>query len=145
MMNDLDRLIAAERKKWREAQRPTFTGAKWCSGLGIYVTAFPFRRVTWNGRCSWRPGTAPRPLGGKPQIAHGMGEQIIEVVGFHKEWVFYLRSWRDPDGREFARANNAPLVDTFEVVTAMIRGVPPDAYLLSKEKAPPRHDSRRGS
>lgn len=64
----------------------------------------------WSKELSWRPGLLTKSLGsdGSYAYAHDMGAQILTVVSTHKPGkyqtrVFYLRSWRDPEGKEFGK------------------------------------------
>jgi hypothetical protein len=67
---------------------------------------------------SWAPGTKCVPLqqaNGPWEegefIAQGMGHMILTVVhiakipGRYADRVFYVRRWRDPDGKEFGKNN----------------------------------------
>jgi hypothetical protein len=80
--------------------------------------AHPFIREVYNGfeedgpfsTLSWRPGTRVDPHGPEDveDVADGIGAQIIKVVSVHKPGryptrVFFSRTWRDPEGREFGK------------------------------------------
>ena len=60
---------------------------------------------------SWRPGVLmedTKPYGQPEAYAHAEGEMILEVVSTHKpgrfrERVFFIRQWRDPDGKTFGQ------------------------------------------
>ena len=65
----------------------------------------------------WRPGCEAQDggRGEMPMIewfahAHAHGQMLLEVVSTHKpgkflDRIFYVRHWRDPDGKEFGKNN----------------------------------------
>lgn len=84
----------------------------------VIEVAHPFVREEYRGfdedgpfkRMSWRPGTRIEPIypDDAEEVADAMGVQIITVISVHKPGrfptrVFFTRSWRDPDGREFGK------------------------------------------
>jgi len=75
----------------------------------------------------WKPGIIWKPTAPNDQaaFAHGVGNQILTVVGVHKPGrfqtrVFYTQSWIDPDGRKFGK--NACRVMTLEKFRRRVRG-----------------------
>lgn len=78
-----------------------------------FSTPYPFVRDTYDDAGdpipTWRPGVRYEllpPDGGEEAVADGVGEMHLRVISTHKpgrypERVFYLRQWRDPDGRVF--------------------------------------------
>jgi hypothetical protein len=97
-------------------------------GPGTHETPFPFyREVTPEFGPGWRIGCIQQP-GDCTYFADGVGAQIIEVVDVvpvghgYAPRVFYLRSWRDPDGRCFSRQPNPLLVGTVGQVKKLIEG-----------------------
>lgn len=59
---------------------------------------------------TWVPGVRHEQYGPEDTeaVADGIGAQILTVVSVHKPGrfpmrVFYVRRWRDPDGREFGK------------------------------------------
>ena len=90
-------------------------------GQQIVVEMYPFSRVTFIG-CDldgqqfsdegWRPGCdRDRSLadGIDDHAADGLGAMLIQIIdvvnlpGGFSPRVFYVRKWRDPDGKEFGR------------------------------------------
>jgi hypothetical protein len=63
----------------------------------------------WATYVGWRPGIQQVPIWDDVKlVAHGMGSQILTVVGTYKpgkfpERVFFTRNWRDPQGRVFGK------------------------------------------
>ena len=62
----------------------------------------------------WRPGCDREGIedgfGGYDYAADAHGQMLLEVISTHKpgkflERVFYVRRWRDPDGKEFGKSN----------------------------------------
>lgn len=81
-----------------------------------YEVKFPFVVDVYNGydeggefqEETWKPGCRPEECGPDDMelVADGEGEMILTIVDVHKpgkypERVFYIRKWRDPDGKEF--------------------------------------------
>lgn len=61
---------------------------------------------------TWKPGfemEQQAPYGDSWPVAHGMGAELFTVVSTHKPGpkyptrVFYIRQWRDPDGKVFGQ------------------------------------------
>ena len=84
---------------------------------------------------SWRPGTIDPPVGTRlyPEhsadhfrMAHGEGHMLlrmikeVELPSPYKTRVFYVRRWRDPDGKEFGKTTLR--VCTFRVWASMRTG-----------------------
>jgi hypothetical protein len=85
-----------------------------------HVVPYPFYRTTHEGydeegayeAPTWRPGAeCDLDAAGCPSwAADAMGEMILEVVGRFKppgrypERTFFVRQWRDPNGRLFGKA-----------------------------------------
>ena len=70
----------------------------------------------WYTAMSWRPGTVepktheyPEHCAEHYRVAHGEGHmllRLIQQVALPKPYrarVFYVRQWRDPDGKEFGK------------------------------------------
>jgi hypothetical protein len=95
-----------------------------------YSAWFPFKREKYQPhpehegdgeyshppeRDTWVPGWSTEVGGCEGEHItygwHGDGAMLLTVVSLHKpgptypERAFYVRQWRDPDGREFGRAN----------------------------------------
>jgi hypothetical protein len=95
----------------------------------LHETPFPFVREkaheSWQS--GWRIGCDNHD---GVFYADALGAQIVEIINVvspppesrSKGRVFYLRSWRDPDGREFSRQPNPVMTDTLERVTKLIAG-----------------------
>lgn len=87
---------------------------------------------------NWRPGTRDRQTAPDDfdMVADGMGTMVLTVVSVHKpgrypERVFYERSWRDPDGREFGRQGRLFCRSTAQF-TAMTKGYRHRFYILDR-------------
>ncbi len=97
------------------SKRPIFT-----PGQQIVVEMYPFSRVTFVGYDSdgpfsdagWRPGCdrdQSSADGIDDHTADGLGAMLIQIVdvvqlpGGFAPRVFYVRRWRDPDGKEFGK------------------------------------------
>lgn len=59
---------------------------------------------------TWKPGVRFEPVypDDTREVADAEGEMLLEVIDVHKpgkypERVFYLRRWKDPDGKEFGK------------------------------------------
>ncbi|HEY5800340.1 MAG TPA: hypothetical protein VIT92_08965 [Burkholderiaceae bacterium] len=87
-----------------------------------YATNYPFIRVKFDSHElsdgewthaeieSWQPGVRFESDGfdGTDTYADGVGAMQLQVVSTHKpdkypERVFYVRQWRDPDGKVFGK------------------------------------------
>jgi len=67
----------------------------------LYSASGPYEKM------SWVPGVYETGEYGH-LIADGTGELILDVVSIHKpgkypERVFYVRTWKDPDGKVFGK------------------------------------------
>jgi hypothetical protein len=98
------------------------------SGPAVFETAFPFyRKFSSEFGLGWRIGCVQEPSDGT-YFADGVGAQIVEVVDVvavghgYAPRVFYLRSWRDPDGKCFSRQPNPLMVGTVGQVKKLIEG-----------------------
>ena len=95
-------------------KKQTFT-----AGQTIVVEMYPFVRTKflswdengpWEDEC-WRPGCDKDRLedGQADYAADALGAMLIEIVdvvklpGGFAPRVFYVRRWRDPDGKEFGK------------------------------------------
>ena len=81
-----------------------------------FEVRYPFCRVERDESApfdsgEWRPGCLPQyntPDFDVVWFAHGHGQMLLEVVSTHKpgafiDRVFYVRQWRDPDGKVFGK------------------------------------------
>lgn len=75
----------------------------------------------------WRPGTRGEAVApdDSREVADADGAQIITVVDVHKPGkyparVFYVRRWRDPDGKEFG--SGALRIKTLQAFRRLARG-----------------------
>lgn len=79
----------------------------------VFVLSYPFIRGFYfeddkSPTPTWQPGVWPEMSRDWEEelVADGVGEMHLRVVSTHKpgrypERVFYIRQWRDPDGRVF--------------------------------------------
>lgn len=77
----------------------------------------------------WRPGCDREGIedgfGGYDYAADAHGQMLLEVVSTHKpgkfiERVFYIRQWRDPDGKVFGK--NKLRVTTVAAFGRLLKG-----------------------
>ena len=71
---------------------------------------------------SWIPGVE---FIGNEAVCDGAGEMVCDVISIHKpgkypERIFYVRRWKDPDGKEFGK--NKLRITTMGAFKSMIRG-----------------------
>ena len=96
-------------------------GATFSVGQVIEVSGYPFVRTVFNGYDEdrgeyqdegWRPGCERDADDDGGEIffgADGFGMMLLEVVqtvalpGNFASRIFYVRRWRDPDGKEFGK------------------------------------------
>ncbi len=100
----------------------------------VYSFDYPFVREElepWDDKTVlglWRPGVQREQdeCGHMaPPYADGIGRQVINIISVHKPGkylprVFYLRSWIDPDGKEFG--STIVKVRTAQSLGKIIRG-----------------------
>lgn len=100
----------------------------------FYEVRYPFIREpyeSWGAEGpitlnSWRPGTRFEQDGRDEDhyaVADGDGTMVMTVVSVHKPGryptrIFYLRHWRDPDGKAFGRGKlRAAIANHFHALT----------------------------
>ena len=113
------------------------------AGQTIEVSNYPFVRTVFEGYdidgpysdIGWRPG-CDRDTGDDGQCdyaADGLGSMLIEVVqvvplpGGFMPRVFYVRKWRDPDGKVFGKRRC--LVTTTSALAKLAKGYRHDFWL----------------
>ena len=111
-------------------------------GQTIEVPNYPFVRFVFRG-CDndgpfsddgWRPGCEKDvEEGGVDYAADGLGAMLLEVVqvvklpGGFAPRVFYVRRWRDPDGKVFGKRRCR--VTTTSAFAKLMKGYRHDFYL----------------
>lgn len=115
------------------------------AGQQITVESYPFVRTVYNGYAAdigeyqdegWRPGCDRdrSPADGiDDHTADGLGAMLIQVVevvrlpGGFAPRVFYVRQWRDPDGKVFGKRRCR--VTTTSALAKTIKGYRHEFYL----------------
>lgn len=111
-----------------------------------YIGPYPFFRETvdlWTGDSGegdwgpvevWRPGVEYDSDGGGERWAYasGIGSILLAAISLHKPGkyptrVFYIRQWRDPDGKLFGKTNLR--MTTQDAFRRMARGYRHEFYL----------------
>ncbi len=89
---------------------------------------------------TWRPGTEydEDDHGRRSFAADDHGLMILEIISVHRPGkyptrVFYLRRWRDPDGKTFGKTKLR--ITTLAAFERLLRGYRHPYYFSDKERA----------